>query len=308
MILAFAPMDWITDLPCRVITKKIFEKYNKNQDHQLWLWSEFMTSDWFLACPENVVKSIINTPYEAPIILQIFGWNETKLVDTALKIQDLYWDKIAWIELNTGCPANNIMKSGWWSALMKDKENTLKIIKNISGKLFIPFSIKSRTGLNDWDKEAQMDFLIQASEFCDKISVHSRTLKDLYHGEWDWNFIYKLKAKANPKCKIIWNWAIKSYQDIESKIQNWDIQLDWIMIWQAAIGNPWIFTDYQPTNQEKIDTALEHLDLLAKFEIYLTQLKPDWKQKIYPNLQDIESINIMSNIEKIYYTPLMFRK
>ena len=118
-------MDWVTDLPCRVITKKIFEKYNNNPDNELRLRSEFMTSDWFLACPENVAKNIINSSYEFPIILQIFGWNEEKLLDTAIKIQDLYWDNIAWIELNTGCPANNIMKSGWWSTLMKDKKRTL---------------------------------------------------------------------------------------------------------------------------------------------------------------------------------------
>ena len=171
MILWLAPMDWVTDLPCRVITKKIFEKYNSNLNNELRLWSEFMTSDWFLACPENVIKSIINTKYEFPIILQIFGWNEEKLLNTALKIQDLYWNKIAWVELNTWCPANNIMKSGGGSTLMKDKKRTLNIIKNISKKLKIPFSIKSRTWLDDIDKNRQLDFLAEASNYCDKISL-----------------------------------------------------------------------------------------------------------------------------------------
>jgi tRNA-dihydrouridine synthase len=64
---------------------------------------------------------------------------------------------------------------------MKDKERTLEIIKNISEKLSIPFSIKSRTGLNDVDKSRQLDFLVEASNYCNKISVHSRTLKELYH-------------------------------------------------------------------------------------------------------------------------------
>lgn len=307
MILWLAPMDWVTDLPCRVITKEIFDKYNNSED-ELRLWSEFMTSDWFLACPENVVKNIINTPYEFPIILQIFGWSETKLVDTALKIQDLYWNKIAWIELNTGCPANNIMKSGWWSTLMKDKDRTLKIIKSISERIRLPFSIKSRTGLDNVDKIRQLEFLINATNYCDKISVHSRTLKELYHWEWDRDFIYELKSKANKKCKIIWNWAIKSYEEIQSKSWKHWVVLDGIMIWQAAIGNPRIFTDHEPNIQEKIETAIEHLKLSAKFEIYLQSLKDNRKEKIYPNLDEIENINLEKEIDNIYYTPLTFRK
>ena len=265
MILWLAPMDWISDLPCRVITKKIFNKYNKCNSNELILWSEFMTSDWFLACPENVVKNVINTPFESPIILQIFWWNKDKIIKTALEIENLYWDKIAGIELNTGCPANNIMKSWWWSALLKDKENTLVIIKELSQNLRIPFSIKSRTWLNDEDKAKQLDFLVKASEYCNKITVHSRTLKELYHGEWDWNFIYELKSKANQNCKIIWNWAINKYLDIEERIENNWIKLDGIMIWQAAIWNPWIFLDYEPSISERIHTAIEHLELSAKW-------------------------------------------
>ena len=308
MILWLAPMDWITDLPCRVITKKIFEKYNTDKNNKLRLWSEFMTSDWFLACPENVAKSIINSPYEFPIILQIFGWNEEKLLDTALKIQDLYWNKIAWIELNTWCPANNIMKSWGGSTLMKDKERTLKIIQNISKNLKTPFSIKSRTGLDNIDKSRQLNFLVEVSNYCNKISVHSRTLKELYHWEWDRNFIYELKSKANKNCKIIWNWGIKSFEEIQAKSSKDWIQLDWIMIWQAAIWNQWIFTNHEPSIQERIETAIEHLKLSAKFEIYLQSLKENRKEKIYPNLDEIENINLEKNIERIHYTPLTFRK
>lgn len=72
MLLCLAPMDGITDLPCRIITKKIFNKFNQDSSKVLYLWTEFMTTDGFIACPENVIKSIINTPYEFPIILQIF--------------------------------------------------------------------------------------------------------------------------------------------------------------------------------------------------------------------------------------------
>lgn len=270
MLLSLAPMDWITDLPCRVITKKIFEKHNNNPDNKLFLWTEFMTSDWYIANPDKVIKHIIHTSFENPLIFQIFGWNKKKLLDTFMDIQKKYWKNMTGIELNTGCPANNVMKSWWWSALLKDKESTLDIIKTLSENLKIPFSVKSRTWLNNEDKKSQMDFLIEASNYCHMITIHCRTLKELYSGDWDRDFIYELKEKANKNCKIIWNGAIKSHEEIDKKIK-W---LDWVMIGQAAIWNPRIFTNHIPTIQEKWETILEHINLLAKYEIFTADLNP----------------------------------
>ncbi len=309
MIVWLAPMDGITDLPCRVITKKIFQKHNKNSKTRLRLWTEFITSDWYIANPHKVIKHIIHTDFEQPLILQIFWWDEKKILKTALDIEKKYWKKIAWIELNTWCPANNVMKNGWWSALLKDKEKLLKIIKELSKNLKIPFSIKTRTWLNDKDKKKQMDLLIKASKYCHIISVHSRTLKDLYKWEWDREFIYELKKQIKKtwnNCKIIWNWAIKNYEEIELKTKN----LDGIMIWQSAIWNPWIFTSYKPSLKEKFETIIEHFELMAKYEIFISDLSKNniWKEKINPKLEEIETINIEDNIKKIYYTPLLFRK
>jgi tRNA-dihydrouridine synthase len=38
-----------------------------------------------------------------------------------------------------------------------------------------------------------MDFLLKASQYCSKISIHGRTLKQLYTGESDRNFISEIK-------------------------------------------------------------------------------------------------------------------
>lgn len=315
MILWLAPMDWITDLPCRVITKKIFKKYNKNPNINLRLWTEFMTSDGYVVNPHKVIKHVIHTEFETPIILQIFGWKQEKLLATAIDLEKKFWYwkdwelKIAGIELNTWCPSNTVMKNWWWSALLKNKSETLNIIKTISENLKVPFSIKTRTGLNEEDKKAQLEFLVKASQYCHTISIHARTLKELYKGDWDRDFIYKVKKEVQKtwnNCRIIWNWAIKSHEEIKNKLQN----LDWIMIGQAAIWNPWIFTNHIPTNQEKLETILEHFELMAKREIFTNKIEKEDinTDKIHPQLEQIESINIDKNYDKIYYTPLLFRK
>ena len=127
MQLCFAPMDWITNCATRLITKDIFEKYWKEND-SLKLWTEFMNVDGFLINPHQVIKHALTTQWQKPI-LQIYWWKEETLIKATEKIQSEYADLYIWIELNTWCPSNTVMKIGWWSDMLKDKEKTLKIIQ-----------------------------------------------------------------------------------------------------------------------------------------------------------------------------------
>ena len=261
MYLCFAPMDWITNCATRLITKNIFEKY-WNKEDSLNLWTEFMNVDGFLINPHQVIKHALTTSWQKPV-LQIYWWKEETLLKATEKIQNEYANLFSWIELNTWCPSNTVMKVWWWSDMLKDRKKTLKIIQRLSRvKGSLPFSLKTRTWLNENDKTGQMEFLLKSSEFCSKISIHGRTLKQLYTWDSDWNFIKRVKEKIesvwNTGCKIIWNGWINSYEDAQNKLSEFDV--DGIMIGQAAIWNPRIFTPYEPTKEEKLETILQHLD------------------------------------------------
>lgn len=261
MQLCFAPMDWITNCATRLITSQIFEKYWKIED-SLGLRTEFMNVDGFLINPHQVIKHALTTEWQKPI-LQIYWWKEETLIQAVEKIQNEYAELFSWIELNTWCPSNTVMKVGWWSDMLKDKEKTLNIIQRLSeiqGPL--PFSLKTRAWLNDSDKESQKIFIRKASKYCSKISIHGRTLKQLYTWMADRDFISEIKKDINKnwnsECKIIGNGWITSYDDAENKLSQFN--LDWIMIGQAAIWNPRIFTPHEPNLEEKCETILDHLD------------------------------------------------
>jgi len=108
MYLCFAPMDWITNCATRLITSEIFNKY-WNKEDKLSLWTEFMNVDWFLINPHQVIKHILTTPWQKPI-LQIYWWKEETLLKATHIIQDEYSKLFSWIELNTWCPSNTVMK------------------------------------------------------------------------------------------------------------------------------------------------------------------------------------------------------
>ncbi|MBU0626472.1 tRNA-dihydrouridine synthase [Patescibacteria group bacterium] len=54
------------------------------------------------------------------------------------------------------------------------------MIKELSKNSKLPFSIKTRTGLNEADKKAQSKFIIEASNYCHIISIHGRVTKQIY--------------------------------------------------------------------------------------------------------------------------------
>ena len=49
--------------------------------------------------------------------------------------------------------------------------------------------------------------------------------------------------------------------------------LDGVMIGQAAIGNPWIFTPHPPTLQQKLATILNHIQLIKEKSLSEEQLQ-----------------------------------
>lgn len=312
MILGVAPMDGITDMAFRIVTKEVFEKYNTNLANKLYLRTEFMNAEWYRINPSKVVKHLINTDFETPLIAQIYWVDNNKIIETLIDIQKKYNNRFIWVELNLGCPANKVVNCGWWSGMLYDRENLIILIKEIKKNINIPFSIKTRVWLNIEDKKIQKEFLIQMSKYCHIISIHWRTTQQWYGGDADWDFIYDIKETLQnqwSKCKIIGNGGIKEYQDIEK--MKWN--LDWIMIGQACIGNPRIFTNHIPSNQEKIETILRHLELMAKSEIYFKDFydKNEQKKEVtLPSLtlEELENIDIIKNYEKIYYSPIEFRK
>lgn len=303
MIFWLAPMDGITDCPYRLIVQDIFRQYNNStsqsakiptpqqvtgQAHQLWTRTEFMSADGYMINPSRLIKHLIITDDEPDCIAQIYGGNIETLRETVLDICEKY-PQFAGIELNIGCPSPKVMSCGAWAGMMKDKSYTLEVIKTLSEFSTLPFSIKTRAWLNEDDKERQFSFLVDAIPYCQTITVHARTFKQSHSGDVDRDYLSRLKAVAGDRCRIIGNGGITSYNDACLRWQN----LDGIMIGQAAIGNPWIFTDHTPDREEIMATARKHLLLMAAYEIYMTHTR-----ELFPEMSD----QLMMNRQNLHLT------
>lgn len=327
-------MDWFTDCAFRQIVKEIFDIYGEKK-YELILRTEFMNADGYIINPPGVIKHLLTDKDQSPVIAQIFWSDETMLLKCFADIQTKYrkiselrvksseknpksWTMnsesiFSGIELNMGCPARNVMHTWWWSALLRDRKQTLNIIKKLSWIMKIPLSIKTRTGTDEHDLEEQMKFLIEVSKYVSMITIHGRTVKQWYTAESNWDFVYELKkqitgrksqvTKKEPApwnllpetpCKILWNGGIKNYEDIK-KLQ-WD--LDWVMIGQAAIGNPRIFTPHLPSREEIKTTILKHLNYMISYENYFQEQKAKYQsilvmpEKLAINVKNPQTITL----------------
>ncbi len=283
MILGLAPMDWYTDCAFRQIVTEIFDKHGEKKKHQLYLWTEFMNADGYVINSIGVAKHLLTDKNQKHVTMQIFGSDEKMLVKCFKDIEKKYKKVFSAIELNMGCPARNVMNTWWGSSLMKDKKKSLALLKTLRKAVKMPLSIKTRIGLDEKDIKKQFEFLVEASNYVDRISVHGRTTKQIYSWDVDWKFIYDLKKQANKKCEIIGNGGIKQYEDIkrhcewnEAHLRGWTI-LDWIMFGQAAIGNPRIFTPYIPSRKELKATILKHLNYAVAYEQFFQKQKAKFK-------------------------------
>ncbi len=260
MKICLAPMDWVTNLAYRVICKEVFQQHGAQWD-ELRLRTEFMSADGYHHNPAWVVRHAHHSDFDPETILQIFGGNWDTLVSCAVDCEKKYW--FWWIELNMWCPSPKIMKCAAGSWMLRDKERTLDILRQISQEISLPFSLKTRIWLSPDDVKDQFEFLIKASEYVSMIGVHWRTYKQSHSWFVDRDFMYNLK-KELPNTIVTWNWWLRSYQDCVDLRWN----LDWMMIGQSAIWNPRILTPHTPNHQEVFSLIFNHLHLSIATEYH----------------------------------------
>lgn len=254
-------MDGYTDSPYRQVVKRIAPKTV--------VFSEFFSADGLVHSKELQRKALTHNPSEYPLIIQIFG-KDPAMFREAAKIIESYG--ITGIDINMGCPAKKVVKSGHGSSLMINRETAFKIVEEMANAVKIPISVKTRLG---WEDDALLVEFCQGLENAgaNLISVHGRTYKQAFKGSADFTGIYKLKQHLN--IPVLANGDILDYDDGVKKIQipvgmqfgnlpSEPKNLDGFMIGRASFGNPWCFLPggYEPTLSEILDTMRLHWDLL----------------------------------------------
>lgn len=212
-------------------------------------------------------------------------------------------EKVAFIDINMGCPAPKITKNGEGSALMKTPVLAEKIIKSAVLKSHKPVTVKIRKGWDDHTVNAvEYAKMIEASGAA-AVAIHGRTREQMYEGKADWDIIKKVKESV--KIPVIGNGDVVDFKSAEALLNY--TGCDAIMIGRGALGNPWVFdnvTAYledgrivtEPSPAEKIDEAYRHLCMVIEDKgskgLYEMRKQLSWYMK---GLKDSSRIRDMIN-------------
>ena len=135
--LYLAPMDDITDRAFRELCKENGVDF---------VFTEFVAADSLIREVDKSFKKITFSDIERPLGIQIFGNNVKSMVEAAKIAEKYNPDEI---NINCGCPVKKIVNKGCGSALLKDIDNLIDIVKNVVNITNIPISVKTRLG---WDE------------------------------------------------------------------------------------------------------------------------------------------------------------
>ena len=128
-------------------------------------------------------------------------------------------------------------------------------------------SVKTRIG---YDKPVTTEWIQNLlSAHPDNITLHGRTLKQLYRGSSDLDEISRaaeeikvFNTSSNHQVTLLGSGDASDRSDAIAKSTH--CQTDGWLIGRASNGNPWIFGDSHPTKGDQINIALIHTNLFSQ--------------------------------------------
>ncbi len=213
-ILGLAPMDGVTDATFRRIVA--------SQGRPDITFTEFTNVSEICRGPDHLLSSLIYSEAERPIVAQLYGKDPDQFYRAAQVVCELGFDGL---DINMGCPSKNVAASGSGAALINTPDLAHDIVRAARQGLadwatgqaietqgfkpariefiqtlnrirtgtptvprrLLPLSIKTRLGFDCVVVERWVDHLLEAAPAA--ITLHGRTLQQMYRGAADWSAI-----------------------------------------------------------------------------------------------------------------------
>lgn len=260
--LLLAPMEDVTNLPMRLIAKRIGQPGL--------MFTEFVSAMAIHYGATKTFRKMRIHPNERPLGIQIFGAEPDVMVETAKIAEEMGADIV---DINMGCWVPKVCKTGSGAALLKDPDLAERIVADVVKAVKVPVTVKVRAG---WDYS-----LFAAPELARRfqdagaqmITLHARFAKQGFDGEADWRLIAEMREAV--RVPLIGNGDIKKPEDALRMMR--ETGCDGVMVGRAAISNPWALRDIQraitgqeplgtPSLGERIRVAMEHLRMMVAVE------------------------------------------
>jgi tRNA-dihydrouridine synthase B len=251
--------------PMAGITDEYFRKIVKQVGGVGLVTMEFVSADSIALGIEKTREMMRFCESERPLSIQIYGSKPDPMASAARYVQEIGADIV---DINMGCPANQVLKGCAGAALMGDLALARRIVAACRKQVSIPLTVKFRLGLDS----ARINYLelgrICEGEGVDAVALHGRTAKQMYSGHAAWENVARLKEHLS--IPVMGNGDVVEPEDAFGlQAQS---GCDGVMIGRASMKNPWIYKQIediaagrpktQPTWRERRDLILRHFAML----------------------------------------------
>lgn len=182
---------------------------------------------------KHIARSITENITGRPVFAQLIGEDILHLKRT---VADLLALPVAGIDLNLGCPAPKVYRKNVGGGLLRDPVKIDEILSALRAAVPGLFSVKMRLGFDDTDHFERILELVNRHRV-DLLSIHGRTVKELYRSEVRYEFI--TRAVGLVRCPVLANGNITSAEKAGTVLGATGAA--GVMIGRHAIRNPWIF-------------------------------------------------------------------
>ena len=180
-----------------------------------------------------------------PQFIQIFGAEPEAMAEAARLISgELAY---AGLDLNMGCPAVKVTRTGAGAALLADKRKMAAVLRAVRRSTALPLNVKIRLGV----KRVEVSDLARLAEDegADAVTVHFRLKGDSYRVPARWEYAAELSGRL--RIPVIGNGDIDSAAAAQQKLA----LVDGVMIGRGALADPFIFKRIAGGAVDRAETA-----------------------------------------------------
>lgn len=309
--LLLAPMEDVSDPPFRALCKKHGADL---------MYTEFISSEGLIRDAAKSLRKLDIFEYERPIGIQIFGGEESSMVEAAQICEKANPDLI---DINYGCPVKKVVCKDAGAGILKNIPKMIRLTEAVVKAVNKPVTVKTRLG---WDESSKN--IVEVAERLQDIgikalSIHGRTRVQMYKGDADWTLIGEVKNNPRMKIPIFGNGDVNSPEKALEMKNKYGV--DGIMIGRSSIGYPWIFDEIKhflktgthlaaPTINDRVKAALQHLEFSLKwkgrhegivemrrhYSNYFRNIPhfKEYRQKLVTSLDENEIRNTLREVEE----------
>src|SRR5215208_1080284 len=287
-IIGLSPMDGVTDASFRAIIAQ-----QGKPDITL---TEFTHVHDVCHGPERLLETLIYSEIERPVIAQVYGKDPALFYQAVHAVCELGFDGV---DINMGCPSKNVASSGSGAGLIRTPElaqdiiqatrraiddwaggQTLEAVGFKSARIaaihrlnerrlsvtpvlrrVVPLSVKTRLGYDSVIVERWIEQLLQERPAA--ISLHGRTLQQMYRGAADWDAIGRaaLLVKGTGTL-LLGNGDVQTLEEIVQRVR--ETGADGVLVGRSVLGTPWFFKEKE---QARELTARDVTDVTKEISI-----------------------------------------